>query len=182
MDYCLQKTTLWNQFYIFGKVYDLFKMKIKLLFIGKTNFSFVEEAMNMYQSRIGHFTEFEKICIPDIKNTRNMPVDEIKKKEGQLMAKYFGLNEYICLLDENGTIMHSEGFSDFLQKKTGQNTKSLIFVIGGAYGFSPEIYQRADFKLSLSKMTFSHQIIRIFFLEQLYRAYTIINGLPYHNQ
>jgi 23S rRNA (pseudouridine1915-N3)-methyltransferase len=157
-------------------------MKIKLLCIGKTNFKFAEDGMHLYQSRIKHFVDIEPVFIPDIKNTKNMPVDEIKKKEAVLLIKNIGTSDFICLLDENGSSMGSEGFADFLQKKVEQNIKQLTFVVGGAYGFSSEIYARADFKLSLSKMTFSHQIIRLFFLEQLYRAYTIIKGLPYHNQ
>jgi len=160
----------------------LLMMKIKLLCIGKTNFKFAEEGMELYQSRIRHFADIELVFVPDIKNTKNMPVDEIKKKEAVFLLKNIGTGDFICLLDENGNAMGSEGFAYFLQKKTAQNIKQLTFVVGGAYGFSPELYERADFKLSLSKMTFSHQIIRLFFLEQLYRAFTIIKGLPYHNQ
>ncbi len=157
-------------------------MKIKLLCIGKTIFKFVDEGIELYQSRLKHFVDFEQIFIPDIKNTKNMPIDEIKKKEGMQIIKYITQGDYVIILDEKGITYTSEGFADFLLKKTDQNIKQLIFIVGGAYGFSTEIYDRADFKLSLSKMTFSHQIIRLFFLEQIYRAFTIIKGLPYHNQ
>ncbi len=157
-------------------------MKIKLLCVGKTIFKFADEGMDLYQGRLKHFVDFEQVCIPDIKNTKNMPVDEIKKREAIQIIKNIGVSDYVILLDENGSTFGSEGFADFLQKKTEQNIKQMIFIIGGAYGFSQEIYNRAEFKLSLSKMTFSHQIIRLFFLEQIYRAYTIIKGLPYHNQ
>lgn len=157
-------------------------MKIKLLCIGKTSFKFADEGIELYHSRLKHFVELEQIFIPDLKNTKNMPVEEIKKKEGISLIKNIVQGDFVCLLDENGNAFNSEGFADFIQKKMQLNIKNLVFVIGGAYGFSPEVYERADFKLTLSKMTFSHQIIRLFFLEQLYRAFTIIKGLPYHNQ
>ena len=157
-------------------------MKIKLLCIGKTNFKFIDEGMELYHSRLKYFIELEQVFIPDIKNTKNMPVDEIKKKEGQSLLKNIAQGDFVCLLDERGNSFDSEGFAEYIQKKLEQNIKNLIFVVGGAYGFSAEIYSRADFKITLSKMTFSHQIIRLFFLEQLYRAFTIIKGLPYHNQ
>ncbi len=157
-------------------------MKIILLGIGKTSFKFTDEGMELYSSRLKHFVEMEQFFIPDIKNTKNMPVDEIKKKEGINLLKNIGTGDFVCLLDENGSAFNSEGFAGFVQKKLELNIKRLVFVIGGAYGFSEEVYKRADFKLTLSKMTFSHQIIRLFFLEQLYRAFTIIKGLPYHNQ
>jgi 23S rRNA (pseudouridine1915-N3)-methyltransferase len=157
-------------------------MKIKLYCIGKTNLDFVDEGIRLYQNRIAHFIDFELIYLPDIKNTKNMPVSELKKKEGLLILKNIVSNDFLCLLDENGLTYSSELFAKLLEKKIDIGTKSMIFVIGGAYGFSEEIYQKADMKLSLSKMTFSHQIIRLIFMEQLYRAFTIIKGIPYHNQ
>ena len=157
-------------------------MKIKLYCIGKTNLDFVDEGIRLYQNRIAHFIDFELIYLPDIKNTKNMPVSELKKKEGLLILKNIVSNDFLCLLDENGLTHSSELFAKLLEKKIDQATKSMVFVIGGAYGFSEEIYQKADMKLSLSKMTFSHQIIRLIFMEQLYRAFTIIKGIPYHNQ
>jgi len=157
-------------------------MKFKLLGIGKTSFKFADEGMDIYISRLRYFIELETLFIPDIKNTKNMPVDEIKKKEGAILLKNIVPGDFVCLLDERGNSFDSEGFANFIHKKMEQNIKNLIFVIGGSYGFSNEVYNRADFKLTLSKMTFSHQIIRLFFIEQLYRALTIIKGLPYHNQ
>jgi 23S rRNA (pseudouridine1915-N3)-methyltransferase len=157
-------------------------MKIKLYCVGKTNFGFIDEGIKLYQSRITHFADFEFIVVPDIKNAKNMSVPELKKKEGQLILKNIGVTDFLCLLDENGQNLTSESFSEMLGKRINFATKKLCFLIGGAYGFSDEVYQRADLKLSLSRMTFSHQIVRIVFMEQLYRAYTILNGIPYHNQ
>jgi 23S rRNA (pseudouridine1915-N3)-methyltransferase len=157
-------------------------MRIKLYCIGKTNFGFINEGIKLYQNRVEHFTDFEIVYIPDIKNQKNMPVNELKKKEGQLILKNLSPNDFVCLLDENGAVHSSESFSNLLIKKINEAIKNMIFVVGGAYGFSDEVYQRADIKLSLSKMTFSHQIIRLVFMEQLYRAFTIIKGIPYHNQ
>jgi 23S rRNA (pseudouridine1915-N3)-methyltransferase len=157
-------------------------MKIRLYCIGKTNFGFIDEGINLYHSRITYFADFEILYVPDVKNSKNMSVDELKKKEAQALLKNVGNNDWICLLDENGQTFSSQSFANFLEKKMEQRHKNVIFIIGGAYGFSEEIYKRADYKLSLSEMTFSHQIIRLIFVEQLYRAYTIIKGLPYHNQ
>jgi 23S rRNA (pseudouridine1915-N3)-methyltransferase len=157
-------------------------MKIKLYCIGKTNLDFIDEGIRLYQNRLAHFIDFEIIYLPDIKNTKNMPVSELKKKEGLSILKNISQNDLLCLLDENGLTHSSEIFAKLLEKKIDQGTKSMVFVIGGAYGFSDEIYQKADMKLSLSKMTFSHQVIRLIFMEQLYRAFTIIKGIPYHNQ
>jgi 23S rRNA (pseudouridine1915-N3)-methyltransferase len=157
-------------------------MKIKLSCIGKTSIGYIDEGIKLYQKRVTHFVDFELICLPDIKNQKNMPVDELKKKEGIALLKNISNSDYLCLLDENGQNYTSEAFAGFIEKKMEQNIKSMVFMIGGAYGFSQEVYQRADFKLSLSKMTFSHQIVRLIFMEQLYRAFTIIKGIPYHNQ
>jgi 23S rRNA (pseudouridine1915-N3)-methyltransferase len=157
-------------------------MKIKLYYIGKTNFDFIDEGIKLYQNRVIHFVDFETICLPDIKNSKNMPVAELKKKEGQILIKNINPGDFVCLLDENGKSFSSESFAEILGKKLDIGLKNMIFIIGGAYGFSDEVYQRCDLKLSLSKMTFSHQIVRVIFMEQLYRAFTIIKGIPYHNQ
>lgn len=157
-------------------------MKIKLLCIGKTNFNFVNEGNELYIKRLKHFVPFEMKIIPDVKNAKKMPVDELKKREGQSLLKQLNQNDKLCLLDENGDTFNSEKFADFIKKMSMLGPKQLIFAVGGAYGFSEEVYKRADYKISLSKMTFSHQIIRVIFLEQIYRAYTIIKGIPYHNQ
>ncbi|NJO92332.1 MAG: 23S rRNA (pseudouridine(1915)-N(3))-methyltransferase RlmH [Chloroflexia bacterium] len=142
----------------------------------------MNEGNELYLKRLKHLVQFEINVVPDIKNTKNMPVDELKTKEGLALLKQVGDGDKLCLLDENGTTFTSEKFADFIDKLTTTGTKQLIFVVGGAYGFSQEVYGRADYKISLSKMTFSHQIIRVIFLEQIYRAYTIIKGIPYHNQ
>ena len=157
-------------------------MKIKLFCIGKTNFGYIKEGIGIYSSRIGHFVDFEMICLPDVKNSKNMALEELKKKEGASLLKIVGSTDWLCVLDENGNTYNSESFASLFEKKLEQSLKQMIFCIGGAYGFSKEVYERADMKLSLSKMTFSHQIIRLIFLEQLYRAFTIIKGIPYHNQ
>ena len=156
-------------------------MKLRLLYIGKTSFDFIDQGVKLFQKRIEHFTDFETVCLTDIKNVKNMPIAELKKKEGQAILNCFNTNDFICLLDENGLTYSSVSFGEFLEKKIEMGLKNLTFVIGGAYGFSEEVYKRANMKLSLSKMTFSHQIIRLIFMEQLYRAYTIVKGIPYHN-
>lgn len=157
-------------------------MKIKLICVGKTNFNFIDEGILLYSNRLKHFIDFEIIFLNDIKNTRNMPFEELKSKEGQMIGKYFGQGDFVCLLDEKGKFYDSVGFAGFIEQKISLNFKNMIFIIGGAYGFSDEIRKKAQIEISFSKMTFSHQIIRLFFVEQLYRAFTIIKGLPYHNQ
>lgn len=171
--------------YLYYKYYFiqyLKKLKVQLLCIGKTSFSYLDEGIKLYQDRLKHFTSFEMKVVPDIKNPKNMSVDEIKNKEGIALLKQISQKEKLYLLDENGKSFSSEGFAEFLDQQLQIATKQIVFVIGGAFGFSDEVYRRADGKISLSKMTFSHQIIRLIFHEQLYRAYTIINGIPYHNQ
>jgi 23S rRNA (pseudouridine1915-N3)-methyltransferase len=157
-------------------------MKIKFLCIGKTTFNFVNEGSDLYLKRLKHLVQFEMVILPDIKNTKNMPVDELKSKEGTLLLKQISAGDKLCLLDEKGAGFTSKGFAEFINKISIQGTKQLFFAIGGAYGFSKEVYNSADYKVSLSKMTYSHQIIRVIFLEQIYRAYTILKGIPYHNQ
>lgn len=157
-------------------------VKIKLICVGKTNSDFINEGIKLYQNRIIHFCDFETIYLPDIKNTKNLPVEELKKKEGINLLKNIENNSFLCLLDENGQSHSSVSFAGFLEKKMEQSLKSMVFMIGGAWGFSEDVYQRADYKLAMSKMTFSHQMIRLIVMEQLYRAFTIIRGMPYHNQ
>lgn len=157
-------------------------MKIKFLCIGKTTFNYVNEGNDLYLKRLKHLVQFEMVIVPDIKNTKNMPVDELKNKEGAMLLKQITAGDKLCLLDERGTSYTSEGFAEFINKTSTQGTKQLVFAIGGAYGFSQEVYNKADCKISLSEMTYSHQIIRVIFLEQIYRAFTILKGIPYHNQ
>lgn len=157
-------------------------MKITLTVIGKTKQDFVSEGTAMFRKRIQRYTTFGEVIIPAVKNAPKLPVEELKQKEGEAILKKAGPGDMIILLDEKGKEMSSVGFAGFLEQKMNMGAKNLNFVIGGAYGFSKEVYAKCDMKLSLSKMTFSHQIIRLIFMEQLYRAFTIIRNEPYHNQ
>ncbi len=157
-------------------------MNIKLLCVGKTCFNFVDEGNGIYISRLQRMTNFEMLYVADIKNTKKMSIAEIKRKEAEALMKQIKADDRICLLDETGKKYSSIEFASFIDKNNLESVKKLVFVVGGAYGFDKTMYERADYKISLSAMTFSHQIIRVIFLEQLYRAYTIINGTPYHNQ
>lgn len=136
----------------------------------------------MYKERLKRLADFELLIITDLKNTKKMPPEQVKEKEGVLIMKALANTDFVVLLDEKGRSVNSLKFAGFIENKLLASTKQLIFIVGGAYGFSKEIYKRADFLLSLSEMTFSHQIIRLFFMEQIYRAFTIIKGLPYHNE
>ncbi len=157
-------------------------MKIKFVLIGKSSFRFVETGIEMYKERLKRLADFELIIIPDLKNTKKMSQEQIKVKEGALIIKTLTNSDFVVLLDEKGRSLNSLKFANFLENKLLASTKQLVFIVGGAYGFSKEIYKRGNFLLSLSEMTFSHQIIRLFFMEQIYRAFTIIKGLPYHNE
>jgi len=157
-------------------------MKIKLIFTGKSSFEYINEGINIYEKRIKRFIDFEILIIPDLKGTKNLKPEQIKQKEGNLILKNIEKKEFLILLDEKGKEFSSVDFAKFIEKKQIIGTKQVVFLVGGAYGFSKDIYNRATSLLSLSKMTYSHQIIRLFFVEQLYRAFTIINKLPYHNQ
>ena len=156
-------------------------MKISLICIGKTSEKYLNEGEGIYLNRLSHYCKFEKKIIPDLKNRKNLPIPEIKKNEGLLILKNISSSDFIVLLDEKGEDLNSIGFSLFIEKKHINSNKSLVFIIGGAYGFSEEIYRRANKKIRLSSMTFSHQMIRLFFLEQLYRSFSIIKKEKYHN-
>lgn len=157
-------------------------MKVKLICVGKTNKSFLTEGENEYLKRLKHYISVEKIEIPELKNAKNLSELEIKKMEGQLILKKIDPSDTLILLDENGKEYDSVQFSTFIQKQLNSGQKNLVFVIGGAYGFSSEVYNRANGKIALSQMTFSHQMVRMFFLEQIYRAFTILKGQPYHHR
>ncbi len=157
-------------------------MKIKLLCIGKTSFDFIKQGNELYINRLKRLAAFEMIIIPDIKNTKNMPVSELKSKESEAFMKHLKPDDKVCLLDEAGKTYSSITFANFINKQSLASVKQIVFIVGGAYGFDENMYKRANYKISLSEMTFSHQIIRLIFLEQLYRAFTIIKGTPYHNQ
>ncbi|WP_029033734.1 23S rRNA (pseudouridine(1915)-N(3))-methyltransferase RlmH [Salinimicrobium terrae] len=157
-------------------------MTIKLLTIGKTDDANLHNLIDTYVNRLGHYNKFELEIIPDLKKTKNLSVDQQKTAEGKLILDKLNTSDFVVLLDENGKQFSSEGFSEYIQKRLNSGMKQLIFVIGGPYGFSEEVYSRADGKLCLSIMTFSHQMVRLFFVEQLYRAFTILRNEPYHHK
>ena len=157
-------------------------MKIALFVVGKTNQDFLAEGIAKYQKRLQHYIQFEILEISNIKNVKNLSNFELKKKEGELILKQIRPADYLILLDEKGKGFTSVKFAKKLQLWMLNGKKRIVFVCGGAYGFSDELYQRENEILSLSKMTFSHQMIRLFFLEQVYRACTILNNEPYHHE
>ncbi|GHU67804.1 ribosomal RNA large subunit methyltransferase H [Bacteroidia bacterium] len=157
-------------------------MKIQLIVIGKTSQDFVERGLAEYAGRLKHYLPFEMQIIPDIKNAKNLSFEQIKEKEGECLLKILQPGDYVALLDEHGKEFTSMQFAAYLEKKKQTIAKNLVFVIGGPYGFSQKIYDLAQEKISLSKMTFSHQLIRLIFAEQLYRAMTILGGEPYHHE
>jgi 23S rRNA (pseudouridine1915-N3)-methyltransferase len=157
-------------------------MQIRLIAVGKTDHAAIQSLVEEYSKRLGFYIKFELEIIPDLKNSKNLSESSQKEKEGELILKKVQTSDELVLLDEQGKQYSSVDFSEYLQKKMNAGLKQLIFVIGGPYGFSEEVYQRANGKISLSKMTFSHQMVRVFFVEQLYRAFTILKNEPYHHQ
>jgi 23S rRNA (pseudouridine1915-N3)-methyltransferase len=157
-------------------------MKIKLLAIGKTDDKNLQALIATYEKRLKHYIRFESEIIPDIRNVKNLSQKEQKEKEGVLILKKISPFDQLILLDEKGKEYSSMDFSKFLQKKMNSGIKQMVLVIGGPYGFSDKVYQKATGKISLSKMTFSHQMIRLFVVEQIYRAFTILKNEPYHHE
>ncbi|WP_025741706.1 23S rRNA (pseudouridine(1915)-N(3))-methyltransferase RlmH [Aquimarina pacifica] len=157
-------------------------MTIRLIAIGKTDNKFLEALLVDYIKRLGFYIKFSFDIIPDIKNAKNLSETQQKDKEGTLILTKLNTSDVVVLLDENGKQYNSVDFSNVLQKHMNSGIKQLVFVIGGPYGFSSKLYARANGKLSLSKMTFSHQMIRLFFIEQLYRGFTILRNEPYHHR
>lgn len=157
-------------------------MKIKFLCVGKTNESYLKEGINIYVERIKHFIPFEMIEISDIKTKAVSNINFIKDNEAQALQKHINQGDIVILLDENGVQYDSKKFASFIEKCTLQNNKCIVFIVGGAYGFPETLYKAATYKISLSEMTFTHQMVRLIFVEQLYRGLTIIKNLPYHNQ
>lgn len=157
-------------------------MNIKLLAIGKTDNKSLQALIDDYTKRLSFYVKFDLEIIPDIKNVKNLSEAQQKEKEGELILSKLSATDQLILLDENGTTFSSVGFSDYLQKKMNAGIKTLVFVIGGPYGFSEEIYKKAQGKVSLSEMTFSHQMVRLFVIEQIYRGFTILRNEPYHHQ
>ena len=157
-------------------------MEISLIVIGKTNARYLQEGIDEYIKRLKHYIPYSITVLPDIKNTKKLTEEQQKEAEGKLMLDALKPGDCLVLLDERGKEFTSVAFADYLQCKINAGLRRLVFVIGGPYGFSQSVYDRADEKISLSKMTFSHEMIRLFFTEQVYRAMTIQRGEPYHHQ
>ena len=157
-------------------------MKITLLTVGKTDKDWVRQGMDIYVSRLKHYIPFSVVEIPELKNVSSLSKEQIKSKEGELILKNVRPTDDLVLLDERGKEHTSVEFAKLLQDKINYMGKDIVFVIGGAYGFSEDVYRRADSKMSLSRMTFSHQMVRAIFAEQIYRAFTIMRGEPYHHE
>jgi 23S rRNA (pseudouridine1915-N3)-methyltransferase len=157
-------------------------VNIKLIAIGKTDNKSLQTLIEDYQKRLSFYIKFDLELIPDIKNVKNLSEQQQKEKEGELILAKLAATDQMILLDENGKSFTSVDFANELQKKMNAGIKTLVFVIGGPYGFSEEVYKKANGKISLSAMTFSHQMVRLFFIEQLYRGFTILRNEPYHHQ
>ncbi|MDY2591850.1 MAG: 23S rRNA (pseudouridine(1915)-N(3))-methyltransferase RlmH [Sodaliphilus sp.] len=157
-------------------------MKIELAVIGKTSIGYLKQGIDEYIKRLKHYAPFEIKYIDDIKNTKNISEDQQKQTEGAKILSLLDKSDFVVLLDEHGKEYTSMQYSSYIQKRMLSGVKKVVFVIGGPYGFSQEVYDRANDKISFSKMTFNHEMIRLIFTEQLYRAYTIINHEPYHHE
>lgn len=157
-------------------------MKISLLCIGKTDDKFIQEGIEKYLKRLKHYIPFHIITLADIKNAKNMSTVQQMEKEGELFFKNLTNTDFVVLLDEKGKAFRSVEFADYLQQKMVGSVQHIVFLIGGPYGFAPKVKERANFAMSLSKLTFSHQMVRLFFIEQVYRALTIMKGEPYHHE
>ena len=157
-------------------------MDIKLLAVGKTDKTELDQLIKSYQNRLMHYVRFSFEIIPDLKNSKNLSEKLQKKEEGKIILSKISNSDRLILLDEIGQEMNSVGFSNFLQKQMNSGLKRLVLVIGGPYGFSEDVYKKASSKLALSKMTFSHQMVRLFIIEQLYRSFTILKNEPYHHR
>ena len=156
-------------------------MTIKLIVVSKTDVPYLQTGIDEYVARLRHYCDFELVTVPAVKNAGRMSPDELKVREGELILKQLEKVDHVVLLDEHGREYTSVGFSEFLQRQMNAGIRTLAFVIGGAFGFSPAVYAAAHGKMSLSQMTFNHQMVRLFFLEQLYRAHTILRHEKYHN-
>ena len=157
-------------------------MNIRLIAVGRTDSTLLQQLISDYEKRLTFYVNFELQTIPDVKNNKALSEEQQKIKEGEFILKSIDNSHILILLDERGKEYSSVAFSEFLQKRMNSGIKQLVFVIGGPYGFSDEVYLRANGKISLSKLTFSHQMVRLFFVEQLYRAFTILKNEPYHHR
>jgi 23S rRNA (pseudouridine1915-N3)-methyltransferase len=156
-------------------------MKITLLLVGKTEDAYLREGVGVYLNRLRHYIRLDFVEITELKNTRALTPQQQKTKEGELILRKLLPTDQVILLDEKGVQLTSPQFSEFIDKKQLSSVSNLVFVVGGPYGFDEAVYQRANDKMALSKLTFSHQMVRLFFVEQLYRAFTILRGEPYHH-
>jgi 23S rRNA (pseudouridine1915-N3)-methyltransferase len=157
-------------------------MKVTLYCIGNTAFDYIKEGTAIYEKRLKHFLPFEYEILPDVKKAKSLSEDQLKEKEGEILLNKLEKGDFLILLDERGKSYSSMKFAKYLEKQLQMSHKRLVFVIGGAYGFSDAVYQRANSKWSLSPLTFSHQMVRLFVIEQLYRGMSILRGLPYHHE
>ena len=157
-------------------------MKVTLLLVGKTEEGFIKQGLEIYENRLKHYISFTSIIIADVKNAGKISLFDLKIKEGELILKHFTASDFVVLLDDKGKQFSSIEFSHYMQKQMNSGIKNLCFVVGGAFGFSEQVYNRANAQLSLSKMTLTHQMVRIFFVEQLYRTMTILKGESYHHE
>lgn len=156
-------------------------MKIKLLVVGRTDQDYLAEGVAVYEKRLKNYVSFEMPVIPALKNAKNLSVEEQKSREGDMILKSVDRSDVLILLDEQGTEYTSLEFSGLIQQQMNSGVKTVVVAVGGPFGFSEEVYKRSGRKISLSRMTFSHQMVRLFFVEQLYRAMTILRGEPYHH-
>ena len=157
-------------------------MNIRLLLVGKTEEAYLKQGIQLYSDRLGHYCKFSIVEIPELKNAKSLSREQIKTREGELILKNISTSDYLVLLDERGKMFTSVEWARDMEKKFLYSSRDITFVIGGSYGFDAAVYERADEKISLSKMAFSHQLCRVIFLEQLYRMFTIIKGEPYHHE
>jgi 23S rRNA (pseudouridine1915-N3)-methyltransferase len=157
-------------------------MEVKLVTVGRTDVPWVKEGLDLYVSRLKHYVPFSLVEIPQLKNVSSFSQEQIKEKEGELILRQLAPGDTVILLDEHGKEYRSVEWAEWIRKQLSRGGKALVFVIGGAYGFSEAVHTRSDGKVSLSRMTFSHQMVRTIFAEQLYRAFTILKGEPYHHE
>ncbi len=156
-------------------------MKIDCCYIGKTKADYLKTGIQLYEKRLSHYLKQTTSIIPDLKNAKNLAISEIKKKEARLILNRIQPADHLVVLDEKGKHYNSQNFANWFQQKMNRGTSKIVFQVGGAYGFDESVYQRANEKLALSAMTFSHQMIRLLLTEQIYRAMTILHNEPYHN-
>ncbi|MBQ7162768.1 MAG: 23S rRNA (pseudouridine(1915)-N(3))-methyltransferase RlmH [Bacteroidales bacterium] len=156
-------------------------MKVVLLFLGKTTDDYARQALKVYQERLGHYLNLQIEEVPDLKSTKSLSEAQVKAREAEAVLAWVKPENQVVLLDERGLEQTSVQFATWMQKKMNSGLRSLVFVVGGPYGFDDSVYEAVKERLSLSRMTFSHQMVRVFFIEQLYRAMTILHGEPYHH-